>query len=264
MRNTAQEIWVGSTMTPSAGATTEPQRLIYVAHDHLHSGFGALKNANPQTDAVILVESQRMTTGRNWHPERLFFMLSAARHFAQELQEKGFTVRYLQAATTIDGLNAAKAEFGNLPVVAAQASSHTQLEQLTQYGVKWVANDFFLTSRSDFALWAERQKSFVMENFYRAQRLRLGILVEGGKPVGGQWNFDHDNRLPPPKNYTWPAYLEHVRDEIDQQVAAQLDYQPTSTWATTRQGALAQLEYFVQNHLAGFGPYEDAVTHQNW
>ncbi|MFM5904848.1 MAG: cryptochrome/photolyase family protein, partial [Micrococcales bacterium] len=82
--------------------------------------------------------------------------------------------------------------------------------------------------------------------------------------VGGQWNFDHDNRLPPPKNYTWPAYLEHQRDHIDQQVAAQLDYQPTSTWATTRQGALAQLEYFVQNHLAGFGPYEDAVTHQNW
>ena len=240
------------------------ERLLYVPFDHLDATRGALKAANPGTDAVILVESLRMTSGRRWHRERLFFLISSARHFAQELAKAGFTVRYLKSPTTIDGLQAARAEFGDLPIVSAEPSSFVQMRQLADFGVSFVENDFFLTSRTHFRMWAEAQKSFVMENFYRAQRVRLGILVNGKDPVGGQWNFDADNRLPPPKNYTWPKYLEHSRDEIDLQVAAELGMEPTTTWATTRAGALAQLANFIEHHLDGFGPYEDAVAADNW
>jgi deoxyribodipyrimidine photolyase-related protein len=103
-----------------------------------------------------------------------------------------------------------------------------------------------------------------MENFYRLQRTRLNVLMEKGKPVGGAWNFDKENRLPPPKNYTWPAYLEHSRDQIDKEVAAEIGYSPDTTWATTRKGALAQLKNFIDNHFAQFGPYEDAMAADNW
>ena len=88
--------------------------------------------------------------------------------------------------------------------------------------------------------------------------------MNGSKPEGGEWNFDKDNRLPPPKNYTWPKYLEHDRDEIDLTVAKELNYQPKKYWATTRSGALKQLDNFLKNHFANFGPYEDAVTSENW
>lgn len=79
-------------------------------------------------------------------------------------------------------------------------------------------------------------------------------MVENGKPDTGVWNFDKDNRLPPPKNYTWPKYLEHERDEIDLEVCAEIGMQPTKTWATTRAGALAQLTHFIKTSLADFGP----------
>jgi deoxyribodipyrimidine photolyase-related protein len=240
------------------------ERILYVAHDHLNRERGVLKSANPATDVIVLVESARMTSGRPWHPERLFFLLSSARHFVAELEAEGFTVRYIQAPTTIEGLTAARAEFGDLSIHSAEPSSFKQLEQLREFGATFTSNDFFLTSRPDFRLWADRQKTFVMENFYRAQRVRLGIMVTNGEPDGGRWNFDADNRLPPPKNYTWPPYLEHERDEIDQQVAAQLDMTPTNTWATTRAGAVAQLQNFIANHLDGFGPYEDAIAGDNW
>lgn len=239
-------------------------RLLYIAHDHLSFDHGVMASARTERDVVVLVESQRMLTGRPWHPERLFFMVSAARHFAAEAAERGFTVRYLQAPTTLDGLTSARAEFGELPIHAAEPSSFTQMTQLAEFGVTFVENDFFLTSRHDFALWAGRQSSFVMENFYRAQRVRLGILLDDGKPVGGRWNFDADNRLPPPKNYTWPPHLEHARDDIDRDVESQLDYSATSTWATTREGALQQLNNFIDNHLTGFGPYEDAIPADEW
>jgi deoxyribodipyrimidine photolyase-related protein len=240
------------------------ERIIYVAHDHLNRNFGALKHADPSRDAVVLVESQRILAGRNWHRERLFFLLSSAKHFAQELRAAGFDVSYLKAATTVAGLELAREQYGNLPIICAEPSSYKQSQQLTEFGVEFVANDFFLTSRELFRTWASAQKTFVMENFYRAQRTRLGILVENGKPVGDRWNFDADNRLPLPKNYQWPPYLEHKRDSIDLEVLAELDHLASNTWATTRAGALAQLNYFIENHLAGFGPYEDAIAGDNW
>ena len=240
------------------------ERILYIPQDHLNRDYGVLRDSDPGRDVVVLVESQRMITGRPWHKERLFFLLSSARHFALELEDGGFTVRYIQASTTLDGLEVARAELGSLPIVCAEPSSHRQFGLLREAGVDFVPNDFFLTSRSLFAQWAEKQKTYVMENFYRAQRVRLNILMEGGEPVGGRWNFDADNRLPPPKNYEWAPYLEHSRDALDAIVAAQLEHTPTATWATTRAGALRQLEYFVENNLADFGPYEDAITKENW
>jgi deoxyribodipyrimidine photolyase-related protein len=88
--------------------------------------------------------------------------------------------------------------------------------------------------------------------------------VKNGKPEQDRWNFDAENRLPPPKNYTWPERWAQERDGIDLAVAKALEYEPTDTWSTTREGALRQLDHFLENHLAGFGPYEDAVTLDEW
>jgi deoxyribodipyrimidine photolyase-related protein len=240
------------------------RRIIYIPFDHLHRNFGALKDADPKNDVIALVESARMTTGRNWHSERLFFLISSARHFAKSLEDEGFTVEYVKAATTIDGLKSIQKKHKALSITCAEPSSFRQYDQLKAFGVAFVPNDFFLTPRDLFTQWAEGQKSFLMENFYRAQRIRLGIMVEGNKPTGGSWNFDKENRLPPPKKYEGPAYLEHKRDEIDKEVAKELGHTMTTTWATSRKGALAQMKNFFDNHFAEFGPLEDAMTTDNW
>jgi len=240
------------------------ERLIYVAFDHLNENYGALKGSNPKKDVIVLVESARMTTGRNWHGQRLHFLISSARHFTAHLETLGYTVRYEKAATTVNGLENVKKDFPNLPIISAEPSSFRQFNELKEYGVEFVPNDFFLTPRPLFAQWADGQKSYLMENFYRLQRTRLDVLMEKGKPAGGAWNFDKENRFPPPKNYTWPPYLEHKRDQIDQEVASEIGYTPDLTWATTRKGALAQLKNFIDNHFAEFGPYEDAMAADNW
>ena len=158
-----------------------------------------MKNADPTGDLIVLVESARMISGRPWHKERLFFLLSSARHFSEEMRGRGFTVEYVQAATTLDGLDRVRQKHGQLPVYCAEPSSHVQYRQLAEAGIEFVENDFFLTSRELFNQWAVKQKTYVMENFYRAQRVRLGILMQGSDPVGGRWNYDADNRLPPPR-----------------------------------------------------------------
>ena len=239
-------------------------RIILVAFDQLSFEHGAMASADPASDLILLVESQRMLSGRNWHKERLFFMISSARHFAQAARERGFEVDYVQAPTTADGVKSTWAKHGQLETVAAQPASFEQARQFEALGVKTVETDFFLTPRKLFASWAERQKSFVMENFYRLQRVRLNLLVDGDKPGEGRWNFDEDNRLPPPKNYVWPPRLTHKRDPIDLEVAAQLGHTATDLWATTREGALKALDHFIEHNLEGFGPLEDASTNDDW
>lgn len=239
-------------------------RLLYVPFDQLSFDHGVLRDANSQFDAVVLVESDSMLRAHHWHQERIYFLISAARHFAAELTDRGFAVRYVKAPTIAAGLEQARLEFGEIEIWAAEASSIAQSERLSHMGVHLVANDFFLTPRELFYEWANDQKSFRMENFYRKQRTRLNILMDGSEPLGGAWNFDAENRLPPPKNYQWAPYLHHEQDDIDRQVADELHCEPSGVWATTRAGALRQLDYFLDKNFAGFGPYEDAVPVDNW
>lgn len=240
------------------------QRLLYLPFDQLHRDYGALKSADPDVDLIAMVESNQMISGRNWHPVRLHFLISAARHFAAALQSEGFTVDYRKAPTLIAGLKSIQSDHGQLPVICTEPSSYRQHQLLQSLGASFVANDFFLTPRPLFEEWAATQKKYLMETFYRSQRIRLGVLVTDGQPTGGSWNYDKENRLPPPKKYEGPPYLEHPQDAVDKQVAKELGYLPATTWATTRAGALAQLRNFIDHHFAEFGPLEDAMTTDNW
>jgi deoxyribodipyrimidine photolyase-related protein len=119
-----------------------------------------------------------------------------------------------------------------------------------------------------------------MELFYREGRRRFGVLMQpdgrGHAPLGGQWNFDHDNRKSPPKGLCGPdplwfqpdvitsAVIEKVRRLDHQRQAEGLpplpgDLEPFR-WGVTRSQALQVLDHFIVTRLAGFGPYQDAMV----
>ena len=98
-------------------------KLIFIPFDHLNKNFGALKGANPKTDVIVMVESKRMTTGRPWNKQRLYFLISSARHFAQELESAGFEVHYKRAADTPTGIKAILKSTGIKQLVCAEPSS---------------------------------------------------------------------------------------------------------------------------------------------
>lgn len=250
-------------------ARAKSKTLIYLAHDNLNRNKGALKGANPETHAIIFVESQRMLNSARWNKQRLFFLLSAAKHFAAELSQDGFEVHFLRAENTHKGILEIADDYKE--VIAAEPSSYRLSKSLKEINVRFVTNDFFLTKRVDFIDWASTQKSLKLENFYRWQRNRLDILMENGEPVGGRWNFDDENRNPPPKEpYPWPSYIKYERDQIDLEVLTELDSLNTTgnvndlVWGTTRASALSQLRFFLENSLANFGPLEDAMTTESW
>jgi deoxyribodipyrimidine photolyase-related protein len=243
--------------------------LVYVGHDHLNRNRGALAEAKPDTHEIVIVESERMLSAARWHKQRIFFMLSAARHFAQSLRDEGFIVHLERAENTSVGISAVAKP--NQKIIATEPSSYRATRSLQGLGVHFIPNDFFITPRALFLDWAKSQKQLKMENFYRWQRTRLSILMEGEDPLGGRWNYDDENRLAPPEEpHPWPKYPHHERDEIDLQVIKEIENLDLigsleeQIWGTTREAALEQLDFFLKNSFAEFGPYEDAMTTHSW
>jgi deoxyribodipyrimidine photolyase-related protein len=245
-------------------------RIIYVPHDLLNKKFGALKLANKKDDLIVLIESARTLSDKKWHSQRLQFILSSARHFAAELTDDGYQVIYHQAKTTVDGLTEIAEKHKINKFLTTFPTGFKRLESLQQLNIEFVDNDFFLTPASEFKDWADSQKSFKMENFYRKQRVKFDLLMAGKDPLGGEWNYDHENRNPVPKDYQAHEITEFEFDEIDAAVASQVDKLNTwgksenKYWATTRKQALVRLNEFIKFNFEKFGAYEDAMPINSW
>ncbi|MCX7393877.1 MAG: cryptochrome/photolyase family protein [Planctomycetales bacterium] len=85
----------------------------------MHQKYGALEDAHKTQDLIVLIESQSMRAGAEWHPERLFFLLSSARHFVQTLKENGFSVLYEKAENTAAGLQEIQKQHPGIPLICA-------------------------------------------------------------------------------------------------------------------------------------------------
>lgn len=77
-------------------------------------------------------------------------------------------------------------------------------------GVRVLEDDRFIATAAEFAAWAEGSKDLRMEWFYREMRRKTGLLMDGDRPVGGKWNYDHDIRKSPPKFFC-RALTAHLR-----------------------------------------------------
>ena len=111
-----------------------------------------------------------------------------------------------------------------------------------------------------------------MENFYRHMRKKHDVLMDGTKPVGDQWNYDHENRKKMPKGTSLPPVnsfhtdVTHLVELIRKKGIETIGHidQKNFVSPTSRQNALAQLDFFIEECLPQFGAYQDAMTTQGW
>jgi len=221
---------------------------------------------------VLLVESSEAFARRPVHRAKAHLVMSALRHRAAELGDRAHYVRactYREAVLDAGPLSVCDpTSYAARRFVRRLADDGVPLEVLPSRG--------FATTEEEFRRWADGRGSrrLLMEDFYREQRRRLGLLMDGPDPVGGRWNYDDENREPPPKGAVtldveepwWPA-----EDDIDAGVREDLDRMVRDDgvrfvgddgprrFAVTRTEALAGLRRFLTHRLADFGSYEDAM-----
>ena len=257
---------------------------IWVLGDQLNAAQAALASVDPNQARVLLVESSSVLLQRAYHRQKLVLVWSAMRHFAAGLRAAGWTVDLIEAERFSDAVSAWIADHrleALRMMEPADRAFRQRIEALPlPVPLEWVASNAFLWSREAFAVWASGTKQLRLERFYREGRKRFTVLMEGegprAQPLGGQWNFDHDNRRPPTKGLRGPQPLRFEPDAVTRAViakVAQLDRDRQATglpplpgtlepfhWAVTRSQALEVVEHFISTRLAGFGPYQDAMV----
>lgn len=253
--------------------------------DQCNAASAHLAEATPETTTVLFVVALDKMRSAPWHRQRLHLILATMWRFADELRHAGFDVDWRVASSMAAGVEAHLRDHQPSVLRVMRPSNRAGvavLERLVaRHGdiIEVVPDDRFLCSADEFIAWADahrrRDGSVLMEDFYRWQRRRLGILVDAdGAPEGGTWNLDHENRLPPPRDGgTWPDTVRTPLDDVDTQVEAFIDGIDgltltgaawDGTWATDRAGARERLHHFIDTALVGFGPYEDAVVSHHW
>jgi deoxyribodipyrimidine photolyase-related protein len=247
------------------------KQTVWVFGDQLNRSVGALRDASSDTHQVLMVESASKIKSRRWHIQRSHFFVASMRRFADELRSEGFSVDYRIAPSMREGVRQHIAEMQPSAVVATEPNSYAARELVKSLGIQTEPSDQFLCHPDEYSQFMGERRTIKMEDFYRWQRRRLNVLMDGDQPCEGQWNFDAENRLPPPKtgHDRWPTPRTYELDALDKQVISDIGDNswgdaPTGVWATTRDDALQRMNYFVENVLPVFGEHEDAMLSSNW
>jgi deoxyribodipyrimidine photolyase-related protein len=257
------------------------RHLVLILGDQLDEDASALSDFDPQQDVIWMAEVAEESTHVASAKQRTTVFLSAMRHFAARLKARGWTIHY----TRLDEPNNA----GTLAGELTKAIRHTQPQQLVMtapgewrvlQSLRSVASThdlsleirddthFFSTVR-DFTEHARGRKQLRLEYFYRELRQKTGILMDGKKPVGDQWNFDADNRgsfgkqgpglLPQPSRFEPDAITQEVIELVNQRFAHHPGSVARFGWPVTREQALSALADFIAHRLPSFGLYQDAM-----
>ncbi|PQA79773.1 cryptochrome/photolyase family protein [Limnohabitans sp. TS-CS-82] len=257
------------------------RHLVLILGDQLDEDASALSDFDPQQDAIWMAEVTEESTHITSAKQRTTVFLSAMRHFAARLEARGWTVLY----TPLD----APDNSGTLAGELDKAILRTQPQKLVMTAPgEWrvlqslrsvacthalsleIRDDthFFSTVR-DFAEHARGRKQLRLEFFYREMRQKTGILMDGKKPVGDQWNFDADNRgsfgkqgpglLPQPSRFEPDAITQDVIQLVNQRFAHHPGSVASFGWPVTREQALSALADFIAHRLPSFGLYQDAM-----
>ncbi len=260
------------------------RNLILVLGDQLDANSAAFNDFDSDQDAVWMAEVEEEATHVWCHKQRLVFFFSAMRHFRDELRQKDIEVFYHELS------HDRRRDSGNsFAEILNQDINRHRPRQLVvvlpgDYRVKHqlqqVANDanlildvrpddHFYCAPDEFEQFAKGRKRLVLETFYRQMRKKHDILMDGNKPVGGQWNFDEDNRdafgkqgpgkITGPHSFRPDELTQSVMDMVRQRYPQHPGCLDKFDLPVTRRQAQAMLRDFIKRSLSDFGQYEDAL-----
>lgn len=172
------------------------RHLILILGDQLSDAMVSLRDADPQRDRILMAEVQEEGRYVAHHPQKILFILSAMRHFAEQLRADGFTVDYIQLddadnSGSLQGeLARARARHQPERMVLCKPGEWRLLSIFQKAQQDWPElelrdDDRFFCSQARFEAWAKGRKQLRMELFYREMRKHTQLLMDpDGGPAG--------------------------------------------------------------------------------
>lgn len=226
---------------------------------------------------VFLLEEPLFFKQYPFHQKKLVLHRASMKAYEADLVAQGKQVHYLDAQ---DALSDVRQLIPELKARGFQALAwmdpcddwlNRRLRTSAQkHGlqVQVQESDAFINTSAELEDYLSNKKKYFQTDFYIQQRRSRGVLLEGDKPLGGQWSFDPENRKAYPKKQALPALPIFERssflDEAEAYVRRHFPQHPGKAegpylFAIHPSEAMAQFEDFLQHRFRDFGPYEDAM-----
>jgi deoxyribodipyrimidine photolyase-related protein len=244
---------------------------LFVPYDQLSDKIGPLAKENPSSLGIVLVETPWKPSRRPYHKQKLALILSNIRHFALEQAKRGVAVRHVVTTGPYrDALSPLVQELGGLiALTPAERELRMDLQPLVDSGsLQWLPHEGWLTTREQFEAASAKSPLWLMDRFYRRIRKDTGILMVEGRPVGGKWSLDAENRLPwsgdppAPDPPTFP--MDPIKKEVGRLVEEKFGYHPgrlhLERIPSTQADARKLWSWAKRQCLEKFGPFEDAMS----
>ena len=251
-------------------------KILYVWPDQLTMSLDAFKSIDKK-DVIVMIEDNADTVFSPMHKKKIVYHWATMRHFKIACENQGYTVHYVkltkdnQQVSWKDKLSEVIALLKVQEIVVTMPNDRRWRDDVqwmrTLKPVNSHPDNRFIMSTEEFSEWAQGKKQLIMEFFYRKARIKTGLLMQDGAPIGGKWNYDKLNQKPPGKGMVVDDDLPETQDEIVADVSVLVeslygkhfgDIKPFC-FAVTEAGANEHFNAFCDKRLPKFGDYQDAM-----
>lgn len=243
----------------------ENRKWLFVSYDQLNDGIGPLSREPAESLGIILIENPSKAARRPYHKQKLAYVLANLRAFALEQAERGVAVRHLVGEGTYGEILRAHLKEPVRMMRPAEWEMRQEMLPLVKEGlVEIVPHEGWLTTREQMPAGPPWR----LDAFYRKVRQDTGLLMERGKPIGGKYSFDAENRKAWRGQPPAPKLLRHKVDPLKLEVGELIEKHfakhpgvlDLETLPAYLHEAEAQWKWALEECLPHFGPFEDAMS----
>lgn len=222
-----------------------------------------------------------------FHKQKLWLHRASMKHFDEFLRGKGFETLYLEydekPESLFRHLKSVCKTIKSSPnkLIMTEPDDFLLQKRMSRYCSRlnvvceYLPNPGFINRPDENDDYRKSKKRWFMHDFYKWQRRRLDVLMDGEQPQGGQWSFDKDNRKKVPKKLlpSIPAIMKIKYDKVDGAAKSHVLQRfpnhhgnlDTLFYPTTHTDAKKWLKHFLKNRFENFGAYEDAIAEgESW
>ena len=221
-----------------------------------------------EMDMIYLIEDPFYFTSKKFHKQKLILHRSSMKYYYDKLKDTFANIKYIE----FNKINYSEI-IKNNDIYIYDPIDKPIIDKLNSYSseIKIIDTPAFLETLKDLDEYRNKntnKKNYYHDrSFYKWQRKRLNLLMNGDKPYGDKWSFDKENRNKYDKNYKEPEikiynnkYIIEAKEYINKNFRNNFGIIDNFYYPITHEETIDHLNKFIKIKLATFGKYQDGIS----
>ena len=232
---------------------------------------------------VYIIEEFLFFRQFNFHKQKIAYHRATMKHYEAFLTSKNVEVIYIESIDTISDIRELIPFLKSIGITNINYIDPVDnwLQKRIEKGctaefVERTVFDspLFLNTKEDLQpFFRSDKKKYHQTSFYTDQRNKRNILIDSdGKPTGGKWTFDTENRKKYPSKKIPPAiqfpdvdsFYKDASEYVEQNFSKNIgQLTENSLYPTNFKTSKQWFQEFLEQRFLEFGTYEDAILAEN-